>query len=265
MDFHFERRASASARWARRIATFSAVLLVTAGLGHRYGAVDTIPFFVLVALVAGLAVLSILLAAVGFFRLWTRGDKGGRAATRAVLVALIVLIPFGIAGWQAYTLPWLTDASSDVANPPQFPTAASRRPRGANPIRPATQEEIAEQILAYPAISGRRYSQPVDRLGEIIAFVVAGLGWETAHHTDPQLQSAEILLETVAHSPIFGFVSDVVIRVTDEGESTWVDARSNSRYGPHDLGDNAAKLERFFAALDAEVALRNQPINVDQN
>jgi uncharacterized protein (DUF1499 family) len=265
MEFHFERRASASALWARRIAVFSAVLLITAGAGHRYGAVDTIPFFWLLGLVAGLALLAVILAGIGFFRLWTNGDRGGRASTRAVLVAVLVLIPFGIGGWRAYTLPRLTDVSSDIASPPLFPTAARRRPADANPIRPATTEEAGAQVLAYPAVTGRRYSQPVDRLNEIIAAVLRQLGWTAAHHTDPQMQAAESLMEAVARSPVFGFVSDVVIRIVDEGESTYVDVRSNSRYGIHDLGDNAEKAERFLAALDAEVALRNMPINVEEN
>ncbi|MBX3529224.1 MAG: DUF1499 domain-containing protein [Rhizobiaceae bacterium] len=265
MEFHFERRASASALWARRIAVFSGVLLITAGAGHRYGAVDTIPFFWLLGLVGGLALLAIVLAGVGFFRLWTNGDRGGRAATRAVLVAVVVLIPFGIGGWRAYSLPRLTDISSDIASPPPFPTAQRRRPADANPIRPATAEEAEAQLLAYPAVTGRRYSQPVDRLNEIIEVVLTQLGWKAAHHTDPQMQTAESLIEIVARSLVFGFVSDVVVRVVDEGESTYVDVRSNSRYGIHDLGDNAEKIQRFLAALDAEVAARNMPINVEEN
>jgi hypothetical protein len=35
--------------------------------------------------------------------------------------------------------------------------------------------------------------------------------------------------------------------------------RSATRYGPHDLGDDAAKITRFFDALDAEVQARNAP------
>lgn len=252
-----------SARWAQRVAVFSLVLLLTAAAGHRYGAVETVPLYWVLAIVAALAVLAILLAALGFMRLWTRGDRGGRAATRAVLLALVVLAPFGFAGWRAYSLPRLTDISSDTAGPPPFPTAARRRPADANPIRPATPQEAAAQLAAYPAVSGRRYSQPVDRLGEMIATVLTALGWRIAHSTDPQMETAESLIEAVAPSLVFGFVSDVVIRVVDEGESTYVDIRANSRYGIHDLGDNAAKIERFFAALEAEVALRNMPINVE--
>ena len=262
MDFYFDRRVSSSARWARRVAIFSLVLLLTAGAGHRYGAVETIPFFWVLVIVAALAVLALLLAAWGFFRLWTRGDQAGRAATRATLVSLLVLALFAFGGYRAYTLPRLTEVTTDTADPPRFETAMGRRPSDANPIGTVTPEHARLQLAAYPAVSGRRYAQPIDRLGEIVAFVLASLGWPVAYHSDPQLSAGEIRIEAVAQSRVFGLVSDVIIRLVDEGESTYVDLRSNSRYGPHDLGDNAEKVLRFIGALDEEVALRNRPVNI---
>ena len=44
------------------------------------------------------------------------------------------------------------------------------------------------------------------------------------------------------------------IRITDEGDTCYVDMRSASRYGRHDLGDNAARITGFLTALDAAVA-----------
>ncbi len=53
---------------------------------------------------------------------------------------------------------------------------------------------------------------------------------------------------------LLGFPADVAIRLIDEGTSTYVDMRSASRYGGHDLGDNAARIEAFLAELDVEIA-----------
>lgn len=264
MEFHFERRESASARWAGRVSTFSLVLLLTAVAGHRFGMVETIPFFRVLALVAALAVLALLLAAVGFVRLWVAGDKGGRAATRATLVALLVLLPFGFAGFQAYTLPRLVDVSTDVEMPPDFVTAAGRRSPGANPIRPISREDAAAQAVAYPHLTGRRYQQPVDRLVEIVTDVIADLGWTVQYGSAAESNRGESRIEALAPSLIAGLLSDVVMRIVDEEETTYVDMRSASRYGVHDLGDNAAKIIRFLDALDAEVALRNMPVNVEE-
>jgi uncharacterized protein (DUF1499 family) len=64
----------------------------------------------------------------------------------------------------------------------------------------------------------------------------------------------EYLLEAVATTFLLGFPSDVAIRLTDEGESTYVDMRSASRYGRDDFGDNARRISAFLDRLDAEMA-----------
>jgi hypothetical protein len=58
----------------------------------------------------------------------------------------------------------------------------------------------------------------------------------------------------LAKTMILGLPVDVSIRITDEGDTTYVDMRSASRYGRHDLGDNAARINGFLVALDAAVA-----------
>ena len=45
--------------------------------------------------------------------------------------------------------------------------------------------------------------------------------------------------------------ADVAVRLTDEDASTFVDMRSASHYAQHDLGDNADRISRFLADLDA--------------
>jgi uncharacterized protein (DUF1499 family) len=46
----------------------------------------------------------------------------------------------------------------------------------------------------------------------------------------------------------------VAIRVFDDSSATFVDMRSASRYGRHDLGDNATRINRFLSDLDDRVA-----------
>lgn len=60
----------------------------------------------------------------------------------------------------------------------------------------------------------------------------------------------ERYIEAVAETPVFGFESDVVIRIVEEDTGTLVDMRSVSRWGPHDLGSNAKRIEAFIAELD---------------
>ncbi len=65
--------------------------------------------------------------------------------------------------------------------------------------------------------------------------------------------SGDVLLQGEWRSPVFGFRFDVVIRLREEAETTLVDMRAASRYGPHDLGMGAALVESYLKALDAEL------------
>ena len=63
----------------------------------------------------------------------------------------------------------------------------------------------------------------------------------------------------VALTPILHFATDVSVRITDEGTTTYVDMRSAARFGYHDLGDNARRIADFLLALDAAVTA--QPLD----
>ena len=72
------------------------------------------------------------------------------------------------------------------------------------------------------------------------------LGWEIVK-ADP----AAGLIEATDTTRWFGFVDDVVIRVTPWGSGTRVDLRSVSRVGRSDIGTNAERIRDFLAALQA--------------
>lgn len=260
MTVIFERRSSASAIWARRLALFSAVLLVTSTAGHRFGLIASVPFLSLLGITVVLALIALVLAAVGFAMLWEYGDRGGRASTRAVLIAVAVLLPFAVAVYQLFTLPRLTDISTDTLDPPEFRRATALRTSDMNPIGRISTADADAQVAYYPAATGRRYPLPIDRAHDIVSAVLENLGWTIIRNPGLQLEANEITIEALARSPVFGFVSDVAIRIVDEGETSYVDVRSVSRYGSHDLGDNAAKVARFYDGVEAEILVRNAPI-----
>ncbi len=68
----------------------------------------------------------------------------------------------------------------------------------------------------------------------------------------------ERYIEAVATTFIFGFESDVVIRLVEEEEGTLVDMRSVSRFGSHDIGSNAARIISFMKELDETLQGLNQ-------
>jgi hypothetical protein len=248
-----QRRISRMAVWARSLSAFSLVLLVTAGVGHRYGLVDSYAFLWTLALVALLALAGLLLAAGGFVQLWRHGAKAGMAALAATLMSAAVLTPFAAAGWLYLTLPALTDISTDLDEPPPFRIAPGPRTPQMNALGPITAEAAALQSLHYPQVTGRRLDAPVERVLAALAPVVAARGWR---QRGPMLSSArapDILIEMETPSFLMRFPADAVLRLTDEDETTFVDIRMAARFGPHDLGANARRIAAFMADLAAEV------------
>lgn len=68
---------------------------------------------------------------------------------------------------------------------------------------------------------------------------------------DDDSDEGEVYVEAMSRSLLFGFPSDIVIRLVQEDDGTLVDMRSSSRWGPHDLGTNAERIADFLNDLDA--------------
>jgi hypothetical protein len=248
---HIRRRRSISARWSVRIAFLGLILFVLSGLGHRFERIETPEFLWLLAIVAGLALLALLLAIKGFTSVWRRGDLGFPSAFWGMVIAFVVLAPFATTLYQALLLPTIYDVSTDITDPPEL-FAAEQRSERMNPLV-NDEDSRALQSSAYPQVTGRRYEGSPDRVLTAVNTVIGNNGWTIVAQRGQPGEDAEVLVEVVARTWLLGFTSDVVIRLSDEGETTYVDMRSVSRYGIHDLGENAGRIAAFMTALDAEV------------
>ncbi|WP_028747844.1 DUF1499 domain-containing protein [Rhizobium mesoamericanum] len=62
-----------------------------------------------------------------------------------------------------------------------------------------------------------------------------------------------VTLQGEARTLVLGLRFDVVIRLREEAETTLVDVRVASRYGPHDLGLSADIADDYLKALDSEL------------
>lgn len=256
MRDNFERRISKAAGWARRCGAFSLVLLATVWIGHHFGMVETIGYLWVLGLVALLAACALLFAVFAFARLWSYGDRGGRDLTVGALLALLTLAPFGVAASWLTAYPSLSDVSTDLDDPPRLDVAG--RTAEMNVPVPATPGEKRLQAQNYPLVTTHRYDLPFQDVLAAVEAVVARQGWRV-EPMPTAVGQAQITVNAVASSFVLELPADVAIRVSDEGEAALVDMRSASRFGRHDLGDNAARIQRFLAELDQEVAGRIGP------
>lgn len=292
----YERPVSRAAHWARRLARLSFGVFVLSLAAHRFGPVDTSSFVALVLLSAALALCGVLLAIIGFVRLWQVAAVGGAASFVALLYALLPLSVAGYGAAEYWMKPALSDVATDLADPPPWIRQPPVEEGWLKPRPPTTADRMA-QGKAYPGLTGRRYDGALDRVlagvrkvGEEMGIrFTAGQGLENAEPDIEDLESrqklaegppgddapvpiplarpettlpqdlpagqrpTDILLQGEWRSLVVGTRYDLVVRLREEAETSFVDLRAAARVGPHDLGTTAAFAEHFLHALDAEL------------
>ncbi|MCO5063188.1 MAG: DUF1499 domain-containing protein [Rhizobiaceae bacterium] len=248
-----ESRWSWSAPWARRCAVLSLAVAVVAIAAHWLLLLETPAFFWSLVTASTLAVLAVLLAGLAMPRIWYYGYRGGRDVVKAFLVSAVVLVPACFALFLALTTPRLADISTDLDEPPAFVEALAARGPGTNAVGGPSDRWRDLQGAEYPEVAGRRYEMPIENVRAAVEATMQEYGWPVL---GPSIigTGSRFNIETLVYSPVLALPSDVVVRLVEDGDSTFVDMRSTSRYGDRDFGLNAGLVTGFLKELDAQVA-----------
>lgn len=173
----YERQKSVPADWSQKIAVFAACFLVVVVLGHRFGSINTIPTFWLLGVGLGLVVTAIALSLRGLFDLWERGEEGGLKAARGLFLAGILISPFIFFGLKAFTLPPISDVSTDLDDPPQYENAVDDRTESMNDMADPSEATKRLQLKTYPRVVARRYPLGAGRVFRAVAELVRERDW----------------------------------------------------------------------------------------
>ena len=84
---------------------------------------------------------------------------------------------------------------------------------------------------------------------DIVHEAVKRIGWTIVLNEPPGEQPGRI--EATDRTMIMGYTDDVLVRVTGDDTHAFIDVRSVSRYGMHDLGANADRIRALFAEVKA--------------
>jgi uncharacterized protein (DUF1499 family) len=241
-----------TARWATRIALFSvALLLVTLAL-HRFASLPTplaINLFVVGLAGAGAALL-LALAALAY--IWFTGHAGAGSAGLGALLGIAALAgPLGFLSTH-YDLPRIYDVTTDVTNPPAFAELATRPP-GANPVAYPGRPSAELQAKGYPDLRTLVLDRSAEEAFELVEEAVRRLRWRVVVEDPPStgLVAEPGIIEATEQTLIVGFTDDIVIRIEGGPTRARIDARSASRYGSFDFGQNALRVRRFLAEVRA--------------
>ena len=241
--------AETTAHLAAILILLAALLMLAAPLGFRLGwwsAITALTKVVALGLLAGgaAALLALVSLAAG-------GWQVGPGTTLMLLAIVIggvaaVALPLRVKR-AAKRLPF-NDVSTDLVGAPGFEAVLPLR-RVELPGAAGAYDAprlAALQRLRYPdLVSLRLAATRADAFAAAVA-AAARMGW-TIVAQDP----ARGRIEAVDRSRWFGFSDDIVVRLLAEGAGTRVDMRSASRVGISDLGKNAQRILRYFAALKA--------------
>lgn len=80
--------------------------------------------------------------------------------------------------------------------------------------------------------------------------VAAARAADSAEDVEPYTPTNTVTLEAIASTPVFAFPDDIAVRLESTSDGTRLDMRSASRFGEHDLGENARRIRGFLADLD---------------
>lgn len=245
------RHSSLAARFAVNFGFFSVCIFVLSLILHRLTLLSTKDFLLILAFVGFFSFITLILALKGFYDLWRYGDLGGLKSLKAMIYFLLIFLPFTYFAVLWVTLPAVHDISTDVFTPPSF--IANERPSDAILLKSSLTEQLDMQAQQLIYIAGRRYDGSPDRIMKSIIAVLAEQGWPVIARFETHDDGAQYYIQTKAKTFYLGFISDIVIRLSEEGDMTYVDMRSASRYLTRDLGANSMFITSFMHALDVEM------------
>jgi uncharacterized protein (DUF1499 family) len=233
--------------WARRMALFFVQLLILTVLLHRFGTLATPAAMNLVAVSIGGLLLAIIVAVVGLVRIWFGGQIGAAQAFTGIAIALVGLaVPLFFLS-QYFLLPQLNDIQT-TRQPMEFKQLAAMRPADANRIVEPDLAAAEEREKAYPDIRPMELERSVTETFDIVHEAVKRLGW-TIVLSEPPDGDQPGRIEATNRTMIMGYTDDALIRVTGDDAHAFIDVRSASRYGMHDLGANAGHIRALFAEV----------------
>lgn len=169
----------------------------------------------------------------------------------ATALSLPVLIGILLLGMRGAKAPPIHDISTDTLNPPAFTAAANQRRPGDNPVDYAGAELANQQQQAYADIAPLRSPLPPPQAFARCLAIIQALGWQVI----AQDQDKGVI-EAMDRSRIFGFIDDIVLRITAEDAGSRIDLRSASRAGVSDLGVNAERIRRFSHQFNTSPSTR---------
>lgn len=189
---------------------------------------------------SAISVISLILMAYNLFK---RGIEPALPYAFAIVICALPIANMLYQVSQVKSLPFIHDISTDTVNPPPFNVATTLRQSDDNSVD--YDPSIAQlQLDGYPDILPIYSEKTVAQSFELVVTTIEGLGYNDISRDNTLAQ-----LEFSDQTFWFGFIDDIVIRVSREDSKSRVDIRSASRVGKSDIGKNAKRIRAISQEL----------------
>ncbi len=248
---------STAALWCRRLALF-AIAVAALGIGlAKFGAIDPLSGLAVLAAALLLACVACLFGGAAFVVIWRKGLRGAGMALGGLCLAVLLL---GFPAWlalQAIRLPVQNDVSTDLIDPPDFSRSSAvlaAREGHANGEAPNAWREV--QRRTWPDLQPIVVDLDIGEAWQLVQSTVTAMRWKVIERQQPGGRQGLGRIEAIDYSLLLGFPDDITIRLRPAAGQTRIDIRSASRYGRHDFGVNAKRIQKFATELQAQLDAR---------
>ena len=241
-----------SHKWTRGLSWLALVLAVLATIAAftgmtlaRVDRIEKLDGFAALVLSTPVAAFALLIAIIALVLNWRAGWPARRAALLGFLIALGFVGSLAVRVAMSAGAPMIHDATTDLADVPQFETIALPEDnlRGLD----NEAEWVALHEKGYPDLRSVVLDRTVEQTIRDAEVLARERGW-TIRDVAPE----EGRLEATAYASWIRFEDEVVIRARPDGAGrSLVDMRSVSRVGVGDLGVNAERIRDFLEDLAA--------------
>jgi uncharacterized protein (DUF1499 family) len=244
---------SVKASWSFRIALLCVLAAVGTFVWHRFFGLATPLAFKGFYGAVILAIAALTFATAALVEIWNEGSLGAGKASFAIFLCLALLAVPAASLPNLMRLPRLYEVTTDQANPPAFDKIAKiRQGAQANPVQyDATFGPL--QAAAYADIKPLAVARPLTDAYTAARETVKALNWKVIDEQPPEA-AKNGYIEAADRTWLFGFTDDIVIRITGTGKAARIDIRSSSRFGQHDLGRNAKRVQIFLTEVKERLA-----------
>jgi hypothetical protein len=245
--------ASAIATTGFGLAVLTAVTVMLAGLGSRWGWWHFRIGFIILQWGFYIGLAAAAVSIVGTVAVWSGGFRRGFVSAIAGLVIALVIVD-DLWQWKqtAIRVPPIHDITTDTENPPAFIAILPLRADAPNPAAYGGPEIAAQQRAGYPNLGPSVLPTPPARAFERALAAARDMGWRIVD-SNP----SEGRIEATDTTFWFGFKDDIVVRIRPTEGGSRIDVRSVSRVGRSDVGTNAKRIQKFLEKVVKELQTKN--------